>query len=201
MTFDRDGYHEVPPGKIATVVTFLEMTAPPAARRPVPDRPGLALRHVARPELGWYRDLQTRVGRDWLWFSRIVMPDAALRAILDDPRVEVHALIAGGRDEGILELDFRDPPDVELSFFGLTTAVVGTGAGRWLMDKAIALAWRPGVRRFWVHTCHLDHPAAVAFYLRSGFRAYKLCVEVEDDPRLTGALPRDAAPRIPLIEG
>ena len=28
MLLDRDGYYDLPPGKIATVVTFLEMTEP-----------------------------------------------------------------------------------------------------------------------------------------------------------------------------
>jgi hypothetical protein len=52
-----------------------------------------------------------------------------------------------------------------------------------------------------VHTCSFDHPSAPAFYIRSGFRPYALQVEVLPDPRLTGHLPRTAAPRIPLIEG
>jgi hypothetical protein len=68
------------------------------------------------------------------------------------------------------------------------------------MDRAQALAWRNGVRRFWVHTCSLDHPAALAFYLRSGFAAYKYAVEVDDDPRVLGILPRTAAPHVPIVE-
>jgi hypothetical protein len=37
------------------------------------------------------------------------------------------------------------------------------------------------------------------FYLRSGFRAFRREVEISDDPRLTGAMPRNATPRIPII--
>lgn len=195
----RDGYHDVPAGKLATVVTYLEMTEPPPAR-PLPDPPGVGLRRVERPEPGWYRDLFRRVGSDWLWFSRLVLPEPELLAVIHDPRVEVHALTVDGRDEGLLELDRREPPDVELAFFGLTPAVIGRGAGRWLMARALELAWRDRPRRFWVHTCTLDHPAALGFYLRSGFRAYKRAIEIEDDPRLTGLLPRHAAPWLPLVE-
>ena len=68
------------------------------------------------------------------------------------------------------------------------------------MDKAIQLAWAEPIDRFWVHTCTLDHPRALAFYMRSGFTAYRRELEVADDPRLTGVLPREAAPQIPIIE-
>ena len=57
-----DGYHELPPGKIAAVTTYLEMTEPPPPRF-VPDTPGLTLRRVERADLGWYRDLYRRVTR------------------------------------------------------------------------------------------------------------------------------------------
>jgi len=38
------------------------------------------------------------------------------------------------------------------------------------------------------------------FYLRAGFTAYKREIEIADDPRLTGALRRDATPDVPIIE-
>lgn len=198
MLLDRNGYHDLPPGKIAALVTFLEMTEPPPARS-APDRPDLALRRVERADLAWYRDLYRRIGADWLWFSRLVMPDEELRATLHDPRVEVHALSSEGRDEGLLELDRRVPGEIELAFFGLTPKLVGRGAGRWLMARALDLAWGQAPRRLWVHTCSLDHPQALAFYVRSGFRPYHRAVEIDDDPRLLGLLPADAAPWLPPI--
>jgi hypothetical protein len=68
------------------------------------------------------------------------------------------------------------------------------------MDQAVARAWAKPIRRFWVHTCSFDHPGALDFYRRSGFRAYAFAVEVADDPRLTGHLPRHAAPQVPRIQ-
>jgi hypothetical protein len=50
-----------------------------------------------------------------------------------------------------------------------------------------------------LHTCTLDHPRAVPFYLRSGFRPFKREIEIFDDPRALGKLPRDAAPDVPLF--
>jgi GNAT superfamily N-acetyltransferase len=150
-------------------------------------------------DLPRYRTLFRRVGERWLWMSRLVMPEAELRAILDSPGVEAFALRSGGEDIGILELDFRQPEQCELAYFGVVPEAIGTGAGRFLMSEAVTRAWARPIRRFWVHTCTHDHPRALAFYQRSGFRAYKRAIEIADDPRLTGHLPRDAAPDVPVI--
>ncbi len=200
MQLERNGYYDLPHGKIASVVTYLEMTEPPPPR-PVPAAPGLALRRVERPELAWYQDLFRRVGTDWLWFGRLVMPDDAVSDIIEHPEVEVYALVRDGRDQGLLELDRREPPDIELVHFGVTPELTGQGAGRWLMARALELGWRHAPRRLWLHTCTLDHPGALPFYLRSGFRPYRRAVEVADDPRLIGLAPRDSARWLPLIPG
>lgn len=199
LTVLAEGTTDLPPGKIATLVTYLEMRAPPPPR-PGPAIPGLGLGRVFDPDLDWYRRLYTRVGEDLLWFSRRKMPDAELAAILHDPRVEVYALIRGGEEIGILELDRRVAGDVELAFFGLVPEAVGSGAGRFLMNEALRLAWGTAPRRVFVHTCAFDHPAALDFYRRSGFAPYKLAVEIGADPRSIGVLPRTAAPQVPLVE-
>jgi GNAT superfamily N-acetyltransferase len=192
------GYSDVPAGKIAAVVTHLEMTARPALRS---DPPGpWALRRVETPGLDWFRDLYRRVGEEWLWFSRLQMSDADLAAIIQSPLVEVHALVQDGRDEGLLELDFRDAGQCEIAFFGITAKLIGSGAGRWLMNRALELSWSRPVTRVWVHTCTFDHPSALAFYQRSGFRPFRRQIEVADDPRLDGTAPRDVARHLPIIE-
>jgi len=192
-------YEDVPAGKIAAVVTSLEMTARPAPRAEQPNG-RLALHQVERPEFAWFRRLFRRVGENWIWSSRLMMPDAELAATIHDPLVEVFVLMHGEDEAGLLELDFRAQGECELSFFGLAPDFVGSGAGRWLMNRAIERAWAQPIRRFWVHTCTFDHQAAVAFYVRSGFRPFRLQIEYADDPRLTGLLPRTAAPHVPLIE-
>jgi GNAT superfamily N-acetyltransferase len=190
---------DVPAGKIAAIVTSLDMVAAAPLRA---ERPGLALTlaRVERPDLSWFRDLFRRVGEDWLWFSRRAMSDEALRAIIHDPKIEIYLLKAGDEEAGLLELDLRVPTVCELSYFGLTAKVTGTGAGRWLMNRAIELAWSRPITRFWVHTCTYDHPGALSFYMRSGFRAFRREIEICDDPRLSGVLPRTASPHIPIVE-
>jgi GNAT superfamily N-acetyltransferase len=189
----------VEPGMVATIVTHLEMCERPRPA-PVPPAP-LRLVRWKTPDLTAYRTLFRRVGAPWLWFSRLVMSDSDLAAILHDPAVEVYAVTdPRGAEVGLLELDFRSLPDCELGFFGLVPELNGKGLGRWLMAQAKSLAWRKGVERFWVHTCTLDSPAALGFYIRSGFVPYGREIETFADPRLAGVLPRDAAPHVPLLD-
>lgn len=192
------GLTPVPDAQIATIVTSLEMRERPKPR-PTPPSP-LSLVRWEAPSNERYRTLFRRVGEPWLWFSRLVMSDADLRAILDDPLVEVYAATdRSGIELGMLELDFRVPGTCELSYFGLVPEVVGQGNGGWLMRHALALAWRFAIGRVWVHTCTLDHPSALGFYRRHGFVPYKRIVETFDDPRITGLLPSEAAPQIPCL--
>ena len=193
-----DGYFDVPAGKVAAIVTHLEMTGR-AAPRPDPDKVW-TLRRVEMPPLDWFRDLYRRVGEEWLWVSRISMPDAKLAAHLHSPQLEVYALVDAGSDEGLLELDFREGGQCEIGMFGVTARLVGTGAGRWLMNRALEIAWSRPIERLWLHTCTFDHPAALTFYQRSGFRPFRRQIEVTDDPRLNGTVSRDVAPHVPVIE-
>ncbi|MGJ8611421.1 MAG: GNAT family N-acetyltransferase [Octadecabacter sp.] len=191
-------FWDVPAGKLAAVVTHLQMFARPAPRH-VPDVAAQLVHHV-KPDLDWYRNLFFRVGgQDWLWFSRLGMTDAELAAIVNDDNVQVFSVRVNDRDEGLLELDFRTPNECEIAYFGLTSAMVGTGAGRWLMEQALDLAWASSINRLHVHTCTLDSPQALPFYVRSGFTAYRRQVEIADDPRKLALLPTDSAPQIPVI--
>lgn len=183
---------------LATIVTHLEMRVRPALR-PMPES-RLRLARWSTPELGKYRALFTRVGAPWLWFSRLVMPDDELSAILTDSAIELYAVVdPTGIEVGMLELDFRKLPDCEIAYFGLVPELAGAGHGRWLMAQTMALAWRSGVERVWVHTCTLDHASALSFYRAQGFAAINREIETFPDPRIIGVLPREAAPQIPLL--
>jgi len=188
----------VPDGQIATIVTHLEMRERPRPA-PIPPAP-LRLVPWKVPALDAYRALFRRVGEPWLWFSRLVMSDKALSAIIHDPAVQIYAVTdPRGVEVGLLELDFRSLPDCELAFFGLVPQHVGKGFGKWLMAQAKALAWRKDVTRFWVHSCTLDSPASLGFYRKAGFLPYKREVEIFADPRLAGLLSPDAAPHVPML--
>lgn len=190
------GLIPVPAGHVGAVVTYLGMTAPPAPA-PVPESE-LRLERWAAVDPARYRALFAQVGARWLWFSRLAMGDAELLAAV----AEVHGVVGpDGGDAGFIELDYREPGLCTIRFLGLVPALAGRGHGRWLLSETLRLAWAPGVTRVAVHTCSLDHPAALPAYLRAGFRAYRRAFESFPDPRLAGLLPRDAAPQLPMVEG
>lgn len=192
------GFHQVPKGSVATVVTHLEMRERPS-ERPGPSPDGLSLKKYETIAPEDYRDLYRRVGEDYLWFSRLHLSDESLASIFADPEYDLYTLQKDGKDFALLELDFRQETECELAFFGLTSDLIGTGAGRYLMNRAIHLAWRKPISRFHVHTCTLDSPQALGFYIRSGFTPYKQEIEIAADPRQSGHLRADAAPQIPKL--
>ncbi len=186
---------DVPRGQVAAVVTYLEMHERPAPR-PIPPSP-LRLERWPAIDPDRYRALFRRVGQKWLWFSRLAMDDATLLAKV----AEVHAVLdEAGRETGLLELDFGVDGECLIRFLGLVPELAGQGHGRWLFAQALALAWRPDVECVRVHTCSLDHPAALPAYLRAGYKARGRAFARWHDPRLNGLLPRDAAPQVPLLD-
>jgi len=190
-------YEPLLDSELAAVVTYLQMRAPPALEVPAST---LDLKRIESPTAERYRELFRLVGAPWLWFSRLALDDEQLAGIVRDPRVELYAVVDGnGRDAGLLELDFREPGQCELAFVGLVPELSGLGHGRWLLAEAVSRAWREGVTRVHVHTCSLDHPAALGAYRRAGFIPYKRAVERFPDPRLLGILPSDCAPQVPLL--
>ena len=190
-------YDPLPDGHLAAVVTYLEIRERPFVA--VPESP-LELKRIEVPQPEHYRELFRLVGAPWLWFSRLVMDDAHLASIIQHPKVELYAVLdEAGQEVGMVELYFREPHECELAFFGLIPQLSGIGHGRWLLAEAVRLAWREDVKRVHVHTCSLDHPAALSAYRRAGFVPFKRAIERFPDPRLLGVLPRDCAPQIPLL--
>ena len=190
-------YEAVADGELAAIVTYLEMHSP--NEQEVPSSP-LSLKRVEVPQPEHYRELFRRVGGPWLWFSRLVIDDAHLAAIIQHPKVELYSVLdERGHEVGMLELDFREPHECELSFIGLVPEFSGKGHGRWLLAEAVSRSWHEGVKRVHVHTCSLDHPAALSAYRRAGFTPYKRAIERFPDPRLLGILPMDYAPQIPVV--
>jgi len=183
--------------ELAAVVTYLEMRERPAERA-IPLSPlRLEPREGIAPDT--YRALFRKVGVPWLWFSRLVASDQEL-ATLFVADVALWVVVDEADEEvGMLELDFREPGECELSFVGLVPDLAGQGHGRWLLAEAIARAWRDDVARVHVHTCTLDHPAALRAYQRAGFVPFKRAIERFADPRVAGLLPLDTAPQIPLL--
>ena len=120
----------VPAGQIATIVTCLEMTAPPAPVVPV--KSALKLdRWTAPVDLARYRELFRAIGQPWLWRGRLVMDGETLAATLNAPTLEVHvATRRDGTPQGLLELDFSGDRECELAYFGLVPELTGRGCAK-----------------------------------------------------------------------
>jgi GNAT superfamily N-acetyltransferase len=197
---DLDGYTDVPDGKVAFVVTFLEMFSPPGASH-APARDDVTLERWISPKADEYRKLFRQVGEDWIWFGRLTLENDALEKMLSEPSRENFRPIINGKPVGMLELDFGNPAEPELAYFGLTPEAIGGGVGRWLMARGLEMVWgRPETKRHWVHTCTGDSPQALKFYMSCGFKPYKRSIEVADDPRLSGLIARDKATHVPVLE-
>jgi GNAT superfamily N-acetyltransferase len=170
---------------------------PPPRRSPNSAQWGLE--RFTGSDLRRYREIFHRVGDEHLWTLRLLLSDAELLALFGEPAYEIYVLVTPRGDEGLLELDFRIPRECEVGLFGVAGSLVGTGAGRWLMNHAIEIAWSRPIERFWLHTCTLDHPNALNFYRRSGFEPYARKIEIFPDPRSLGLTRRDAAANVPIL--
>lgn len=155
-------------------VYYLEMLAAPdgdiapSAALPV----DMAVQYVRRPSIPYYRFLYQSVGGDYHWLSRRKMSDEQLAKVIHADSSEVHVLYIDGSPAGFAELDRSQPDEVELVQFGLIGQYIGRGLGKCFLQWVIDRVWSYQPERFWLHTCSLDHPAALPNYQRAGFTLY-----------------------------
>jgi GNAT superfamily N-acetyltransferase len=159
--------------------TYLQMFSCPNRGVP-PPRDGLTIVQAKRPTVPYYRFLYHAVGDKWHWTSRKKLSDAELAAIIQDPRVEIHVLYADGVPAGFLELDRRIEGEIEIKQFGLMPEFLGQGLGKYFLQWTLEKAWSYKPTRLWLHTCNLDHPAALPNYLKAGFEIYQEGLHEED---------------------
>lgn len=205
MALPQEFLTAVEPHMLVAAVTFYERTAEniPAVA-PIKSALKLERLHSPAPDsalLTRYRQLFKTVGGPWLWYSRLLLSDADLAVMLSHPDVMTMMVTnRTGTQLGILELDFRVEGQCEIPFLGLAPEMTGRGHGHWLIEQAINLAAsHQETNRLWLQSSTLDHPGASQFYQNHGFKPYARAIERFPDPRLTGLLPRDCAPQVPLI--
>ena len=170
---------------VAVDVTFLRMDRRPAEAGPVLP-PDARLERAAHCSTGFYRYLYDSVGHDYVWWLRRTLTDNELGYILRDPAVSVHVLYREGEPAGFYELDRRNRPLVNLSYFGLLPHAIGAGVGRALLRQAIEDGWARGTRALTVNTCTADHPRALPNYLAAGFAKLRTVREVWHVPQRLG---------------
>ena len=121
------------------------------------------------------RDFYLAVGEMWSWNDKRVWTDKQWKQYGLAPELRTFAAYYDRSVAGYYELRRDNEGGVEIAYFGLLPQFIGRGLGGALLTSAIEEAWRtsPSVSRVWVHTCNLDHPAALANYQARGMVIYK----------------------------
>jgi GNAT superfamily N-acetyltransferase len=152
---------------------------PARVRQPAP----MVLRsEIPSPALN--RSFYTAVGGDWHWRDRLPWTYQRWMQYLDRPEVQTWLMLVQGTPAGYVELEKQPGDDVEIAYFGLLKAFIGRGLGGQLLTAGIERAWDMGARRVWVHTCTLDHPAALASYQARGMVLYETETKIVQRPEL-----------------
>ncbi|HXI21141.1 MAG TPA: GNAT family N-acetyltransferase [Gemmatimonadales bacterium] len=150
--------------------TYLEMTSPAdlAGAGAVPPA-GARVERVRACSPGFFRFLYGEVGGPYHWRDRLPWSDERIHQYLEGP-VDLWVLYEDGAPAGYFELLRHPDGSVEIAYFGLMPHAIGRGLGGFLLTRAVQEAWALGPARVWLHTCTLDHPAALPNYLSRGFR-------------------------------
>jgi GNAT superfamily N-acetyltransferase len=155
--------------EISVTRTYLEMYSPDELRSA--ERPSDAPRidRVEECPASFFRYLYAEVGRAYHWTDRLGWSEDKIRGHLGDPAVSLWVLNWRGAPAGYFELSHRGDA-VEIAYFGLLPEFVGRGWGKFLLTEAVRTAWSLGPAKVWLHTCTLDHPAALPNYVSRGFK-------------------------------
>jgi ribosomal protein S18 acetylase RimI-like enzyme len=156
--------------QVDVIVVWLELLRddPVVESGPIPAGFTLERMPTAQPEVN--RFLYTAVGADWHWVDQLGKPLSWWRDRAVAPGFETWILREGGSIAGYFELE-PTQDGIELAYFGLLPAYARRrGLGGPLLCAAIARARESGAERITLNTCSFDHPAALANYVKRGFR-------------------------------
>ena len=152
---------------------YLEMTDRAQLRPKGSSRTDLEFQRVEPPDPSINCIFYQEVGRAWQWRDRLPWTAEQWKGYVE--RLELQTWIArvGGTAAGYAELELQADRNVEIVYFGLLPAFLGQGLGGHFLTETVERAWGLAADRVWVHTCSLDHPAALANYLARGFRQFR----------------------------
>lgn len=113
------------------------------------------------------------VGEAWQWIDKRDWTDQQWQAYAEAERLRTFVAYFDASPAGYYELDRHDDGSIEIAYLGLMPAFFGRGLGGALLTSALENAWKMQPPRVWVHTCTLDHPAALANYKERGMKVYR----------------------------
>ncbi|MDA0837504.1 MAG: GNAT family N-acetyltransferase [Planctomycetota bacterium] len=153
-------------------VYYLEMNHPSELQATCEDVPEFNLMQAKIPCPELNRFLYTAVGGEWNWVDRLPWSYQKWQACLSRPGYETWVATMSGTPAGYFELEPMEEGRAEIAYFGLLPQFIGQGIGGLLLSSAIKRAWQIADRRVCLNTCTEDHPVALAFYQKHGFRIY-----------------------------
>ena len=155
-------------------ITYLEMRSPSALRPRRSEDPRFRVAEATVKQWQFNRFLYLLVGGDWSWVDKRSWSDQRWKAYAESERLRTFAAYYDGSVGGYFELRADDAGGVEIAILGLTPKFVGRGLGAVLLTHALEEGWRLQPTRVWLHTCSLDHPAALPNYQARGMTVYKV---------------------------
>jgi GNAT superfamily N-acetyltransferase len=155
-------------------VTYLEMHSPAGLRPKPPADPRFRVAEATVKQWEFNRFLYLLVGRDWSWNDKRNWTEGQWRAYAESDDLRTFAGFIDGSVAGYYELRLDKAGGVEVAIFGLAPRFVGKGLGGALLTSALEQAWLSRPSRVWLHTCSLDHPAALPNYLARGMAVYRV---------------------------
>jgi GNAT superfamily N-acetyltransferase len=150
--------------------TYLEMSSPSELRPASVEGPLPQIDRLDHCSVELFRFLYRAVGETYRWTDRLRWTDERIREHLSLPGVSLWLMSWEEEPAGYFELRQHEDRSAEIAYFGLLPDFIGRGWGKYLLTRAVQSAWGLGTSRVWLHTCTLDHPAALPNYLRRGFR-------------------------------
>jgi GNAT superfamily N-acetyltransferase len=162
--------------------SYFQINSPEEHRRAEDIDMPVRLERADRCPNSFYRYLYVEVGRGFHWVDRLPWTDEQITDHLNDKSVSLWVLYSSGVPAGYFELKKHPDGSAEIAYFGLLPEFHGRGLGKWLLSQAIDRAWETGANRIWLHTCTLDHPAAIPNYVARGFRLFKQETYMIDGP-------------------
>jgi len=155
---------------VSVTRTYLEMTSPSELRAGAAPDPAPRIERIGECPVSFFRYLYQEVGRAFHWVDRLKWTDATVERHLASPAISLWLLTWRAAPAGYFELRQHGDDSVEIAYFGLLPDYIGRGWGRYLLTEAVRAAWSFEPARVWLHTCTLDHPAALPNYIQRGFR-------------------------------
>lgn len=173
-----------------TTTWYLQMLRPPE-KTELQELPGhCTVMHIDEPTRSYYLYLYTSVGRPYQWYNRLMMQAGELESVIGSESTDIWVLFFKGVPAGFVEFNTSENNETEMVYFGLSCEFTGRKLGMPFLNWCISKAWERKIDRLWLHTCDLDHKAALGIYKKAGFEVYdedtvfQQRPDPEDDPYL-----------------